>query len=53
MWGEKDKSYNLEQITTLKNNIKNSKLKIFKDCAHNIHLEEVDYFNRTINSFLL
>jgi len=53
IWGEKDKSYNLDQVITLKKKIKNSKLKIFKGCAHNIHLEEAEQFNQIINSFLL
>jgi pimeloyl-ACP methyl ester carboxylesterase len=53
VWGNKDKSYNLEQIQTLENNIKNSKLIIFKNCAHNIHLEQPDQFNKTIKDFLL
>jgi len=52
VWGDQDKSYNLEQIQTLKNNIKNSKLIIFKNCAHNVHLEKIEEFNRTIQKFL-
>ena len=53
VWGNKDKSYNLEQIQTLENNIENSKLIIFKNCAHNVHLELPDQFNKTIKDFLL
>lgn len=53
VWGEQDKSYNLEQIQTLENNIENSKLIIFKNCAHNIHLEQPDQFNHAIRDFLL
>jgi len=53
VWGDKDKSYNLEQVQTLENNIENSKLIIFKNCAHNIHLEQPDQFNQTIKDFLL
>ena len=53
VWGDQDKSYNLEQIQTLENNIENSKLIIFKNCAHNIHLEQPDQFNQTIKDFLL
>ena len=52
VWGDKDKSYNLEQIQTLENNIENSKLIIFKNCAHNVHLEQPDQFNNTIKNFL-
>jgi pimeloyl-ACP methyl ester carboxylesterase len=53
IWGDQDKSYNLNQIQILKNNIKNSKLVIFKGCAHNVHLEKLDQFNQTVKSFLL
>ena len=53
IWGNQDKSYNLEQIQTLENNIENSKLIIFKNCAHNVHLEQPDQFNQTIKDFLL
>jgi len=53
VWGDQDKSYNLEQVKTLENNIENSKLIIFKNCAHNVHLEKPDQFNNTIKNFLL
>jgi pimeloyl-ACP methyl ester carboxylesterase len=53
VWGDQDKSYNLEQVQTLEKNIKNSKLIIFKNCAHNVHLEQPDQFNKTIKDFLL
>ena len=53
VWGDKDKSYNLEQIQTLEKNIEKSKLIIFKDCAHNVHLEKPDQFNNAIKGFLL
>jgi len=52
IWGDRDKSYNLEQVRTLEKNIKNSKLIIFEDCAHNIHLEKVEKFNEIVNKFL-
>jgi len=52
VWGGQDKSYNLEQIQTLENNIENCKLIIFKNCAHNVHLEQPDQFNKTIKDFL-
>ena len=53
IWGDRDRSYNLEQVKTLEKNIKNSKLKIFENCAHNVHLEQPDQFNNTIKNFLL
>ena len=45
VWGDQDKSYNLEQIKTLEKSIKKSKLVIFKNCAHNVHLEQPNQFN--------
>ena len=53
IWGNQDKSYNLEQVQTLEKNIVKSKLVIFKNCAHNVHLEQPDQFNNTIKDFLL
>ena len=52
IWGEKDKSYNYKQIQTLKENISNSSLVILKECAHNIHLEKIEEFNKTVQNFL-
>jgi len=52
IWGDKDKSYNLKQVKTLEKNISNSKLSIFKGSAHNVHLEKVEEFNRTVLSFI-
>ena len=53
VWGDQDKSYNLEQEQTLASNIERSKLVIFKDCSHNVHLEKPNQFNNTIKDFLL
>ena len=52
IWGDKDTSYNFEQVDTLNKNIEDSKLEIFKDCAHNVHLEEADKFNKLIKDFI-
>ena len=52
VWGDQDKSYNLEQIQILEYNIENSKLIIFKNCAHNVHLEQPGQFNNTVKDFL-
>ena len=52
VWGDQDKSYNLEQIQTLEKNIVKSKLVLFKNCAHNIHLEQPEKFNKTIRDYL-
>ena len=53
VWGDKDTSYNFDQVDTLNKNIKNSKLEIFKDCAHNVHLEEADKFYKLIKDFII
>ena len=52
VWGNKDKSYNLDQVQTLNKNIPNSSLFIFEGCAHNVHLEKTEEFNRTILNYL-
>ncbi|WP_075485925.1 alpha/beta fold hydrolase [Candidatus Pelagibacter communis] len=52
IWGDKDTSYNFDQVDTLKKNIKNSRLEIFKDCAHNVHLEQPDQFNNLVQKFI-
>ena len=52
IWGDKDVSYNFEQVDTLKKNIPNSKLEIFKGCCHNVHLEEPKKFNESVKNFL-
>ena len=53
IWGDKDRSYNIDQVKILEKKIKNSKLIMFKGCAHNIHLEKVDQFNQTLKNFIL
>tara|TARA_Y100000590_G_C15428602_1_gene904269 strand:+ start:93 stop:848 length:756 start_codon:yes stop_codon:yes gene_type:complete len=52
IWGDKDKSYSLEQVKILKKNIPNSSLVIFKDCSHNVHLEKPEEFNRIVLNYL-
>ena len=52
IWGDKDKSYNLNQVQTLKENIPNSSLKIIKGCAHNVHLENPEEFNKIVLNYL-
>ena len=52
VWGDQDKSYKKKEIELLKKNILNSSLVIFKECAHNVHLEKVDEFNNKIQEFL-
>jgi len=52
IWGDKDVSYNFEQVDTLYKNISNSKLEIFKECCHNVHLEQPQKFNEAVKNFL-
>ena len=52
IWGDKDTSYNFDQVDTLKKNIKNSRLEIFKNCAHNVHLEQPVQFNNLVQKFI-
>ena len=52
IWGDQDKSYNFDQVDALNKNIQNSKLKIFKGCSHNTHLEKPDEFNACVQNFL-
>ena len=52
IWGDKDVSYNFDQVETLNKNIPNSRLEVFKDCCHNVHLEEPEKFNKTVKTFL-
>lgn len=52
IWGDHDKAYNLDQVKTLNDKIKNSVLKIFTGCSHNVHLEKPEEFNLTVSEFL-
>ena len=52
IWGNKDISYNFNQVDDLNKNIINSKLVIFEDCCHNVHLEKPEEFNKVILNFL-
>ena len=52
IWGDKDVSYNFEQVEILNKNIPNSSLIIFKNCSHNVHLEEPQKFNEIVKNFL-
>ena len=52
IWGDKDISYNFDQVEMLNKNIPDSRLDIFKGCCHNVHLEEPEKFNKTVKTFL-
>jgi len=50
--GDKDTSYNFQQVDTLNKNIKNSVLEIFENCSHNVHLEKPNEFNILVEKFI-
>jgi len=52
IWGDKDVSYNFEQVDTLNKNIPNSKIEVIKGCSHNVHLEIPEKFNEIVKNFL-
>ena len=52
VWGDKDTSYNFDQVDTLNKNIKNSRLEIFENCSHNVHLEKPKEFNILVEKFI-
>ena len=52
IWGDKDTAYNFDQVDTLNKNIPNSKIKIIKNCSHNVHLEVPEEFNEIVKNFL-
>ncbi len=52
IWGDKDISYNFNQVDTLNKYIENSRIEIFKGCSHNVHLEQPQKFNEIVNNFL-
>ena len=52
LWSNKDRSYDLNQQNILNQGIKNSRLEIIKDCAHNSHMEKPILVNNAIKKFL-
>ena len=52
LWSNKDRSYDLNQQNILNQGIKNSRLEIIKDCAHNSHMEKPVLVNNAIKQFL-
>jgi len=52
IWGNLDKAYNYEQVITLNENIKKSRLEIIQGCSHNAHLEKIEEFNNLVLNFL-
>ena len=52
LWSNKDRSYDLNQQNILNQGIKNSRLEIIKDSAHNSHMEKPKLVNNSIKQFL-
>tara|TARA_Y100000590_G_scaffold438850_1_gene562151 strand:- start:376 stop:1128 length:753 start_codon:yes stop_codon:yes gene_type:complete len=52
IWGDKDTSYDFNQVDILNQNIPNSKIEVIKGCSHNIHLEIPEKFNAIVKNFL-
>ena len=52
IWGDKDTSYNFDQVDILNKNIPGSKIEIIKNCSHNVHLEVPEKFNEIVKIFL-
>ncbi len=53
LWGDCDRTYSWAQIETLWRKIPNSNLAVAPRCAHAVHMEKPDLFNRLIDDFLL
>jgi len=52
MYGDSDKTYGMNDILFLKNNISNSNLCVLPACGHSPHLEKVELFNTILIDFL-
>ncbi len=53
VYGDRDRSYDLEDAVGLARGIPGARLSILPDCAHNVHLEKSDLFNQVVADFLL
>ena len=52
LWGDKDRTYLWPQIKELWKNIKDSNLSVIPGCAHAVHLEKPEIFNKIVKDFL-
>ena len=53
IWGDRDRTYSIEQVKILNREIKGSQLKVIPDSAHAVHDEKKDQFIDLISTFLL
>lgn len=52
IWGDGDRTYQWPQIQLLWNTIRHASLAVVPDCAHAVHLEKPEIFNRLVLDFL-
>ena len=52
LWGDRDRTYPWSQIRTLWEAIPNASLAVVPGCAHAVHAEKPDIFQRLISDFL-
>jgi pimeloyl-ACP methyl ester carboxylesterase len=52
LWGDKDRTYPWSQIQMLWETIPNTSLAIVPSCAHALHVEKPDLFQRLVSDFL-
>ncbi len=52
LWGDRDRTYAWPQTETIWQTIPNCSLAVVPGCAHAVHLEEAEIFNRLVTKFL-
>ncbi|OWY16803.1 alpha/beta hydrolase [Thioclava sp. JM3] len=52
LWGSRDRSYDWTQPEALWRGIPGADLAVMPGCAHNVHMEKPDRFNRLVGDFL-
>lgn len=52
IWGDKDRTYNWAQVETLWKTIPDTRLAVVPDCAHAVHSEAPEIFNRIVDRFV-
>lgn len=53
IWGDRDRTYTWSQAEVLWKTIPGASLSVVPGCAHAVHLEEPDIFNRLVARFLM
>lgn len=53
IYGDSDKTYGIDDILFLKNNIIYSNLCVLPKCGHSPHLEKIELFNKILMDFLI